>query len=70
MCQNTERVNVVQLACVRPAASVHPEPGSNSCLFVRPHVDAELVLVLSSCFFLLVTHQVELPMVITIIYLL
>ncbi len=69
MCQNTERVNVVQLACVRPAASVHPEPGSNSCLFVRPHVDAELVLVFLLVSFI-VTHQVELPMVITIIYLL
>ncbi len=69
MCQNTERVNVVQLACVRPAASVHPEPGSNSCLFVRPHVDAELVLVFLLVSFI-VTHQVEFPMVITIMYLL
>ena len=25
-------MNPVQLACIRPAASVHPEPGSNSPL--------------------------------------
>ncbi len=30
-------VNIVQLACVRPAASIHPEPGSNSFWFVCPH---------------------------------
>ncbi len=35
-------VNTVQLACVRPAASVHPEPGSNSFLFVCPHVNVGL----------------------------
>ena len=35
-------VNTVQLACVRPAASVHPEPGSNSFLFVCPHVNVRL----------------------------
>ena len=34
--------NAVQLACVRPAASVHPEPGSNSFLFVCPHVNVGL----------------------------
>jgi hypothetical protein len=25
--------NPVRLACIRPAASVHPEPGSNSPLY-------------------------------------
>ena len=28
------RNNTARLACVRPAASVHPEPGSNSPLYV------------------------------------
>jgi hypothetical protein len=26
-------LNPVRLACIRPAASVHPEPGSNSPLY-------------------------------------
>ena len=40
-------VNAVQLACVRPAASVHPEPGSNSFLFVCPHVNVGFLFCLS-----------------------
>ena len=35
------KANPVQLACVKPAASVRSEPGSNS------HVNYELVLILS-----------------------
>ena len=35
------QANPVQLACVKPAASVRSEPGSNS------HVNYELVLILS-----------------------
>ena len=29
--------NTARLACVRPPASVHPEPGSNSPLYVFPY---------------------------------
>ena len=31
----------VRLACIRPAASVHPEPGSNSPLYT--HLTTELI---------------------------
>ncbi len=32
----SRRRNTARLACVRPPASVHPEPGSNSPLYVCP----------------------------------
>ena len=35
----------VRLACIRPAASVHPEPGSNSSLYI-------VVLIFIFCFVL------------------
>ena len=31
-----------RLACVRPAASVHPEPGSNSSLSIFNNVDNQI----------------------------
>ena len=33
-----------RLACVKPAASVHPEPGSNSSLYISIYLFLQLVL--------------------------
>ena len=38
----------VRLACIRPAASVHPEPGSNSPLYIPPSLYATSALVLGA----------------------
>ena len=32
-----------RLACVKPAASVHPEPGSNSPWYILHHLIAEAI---------------------------
>ncbi len=42
-----------RLACVKPAASVHPEPGSNSPLFVYSFLFYSLGGLLSDCLFVL-----------------
>ncbi len=38
----------VRLACIRPAASVHPEPGSNSPLYTLPSLYAANAQVLGA----------------------
>ena len=42
-----------RLACVKPAASVHPEPGSNSSLYIHykflAYPDAPLILFVDGC---------------------
>ena len=45
------RINTARLACVRPPASVHPEPGSNSPLYVCLTHSKLLTL----CFFSLIS---------------
>src|SRR5690606_40055329 len=44
--------NTPRLACVRPAASVHPEPGSNSSsynLYFNPLINSKSYLASSFC---------------------
>ena len=58
----------VRLACIRPAASVHPEPGSNSSLyycfdfFFLCSIGPALVLVYAFCLYLHGTASLRPPM--------
>ena len=51
-----------RLACVKPPASVHPEPGSNSSLYI---VLIPLRVILISMFMLAITLPYLLPFLIT-----
>ena len=41
-------LTLVRLACIRPAASVHPEPGSNSPLYTHPGSTLQGLLLLET----------------------
>ena len=59
--------NPVRLACIRPAASVHPEPGSNSPLYMN-YLFLTLLLIIESVIiyfafgFVLTTDVVTYPL--------
>ena len=53
----SRRISTARLACVRPPASVHPEPGSNSPLYVcflklRLNLKLTLWFFLLGCYFI------------------
>ena len=49
----SRRTNTARLACVRPPASVHPEPGSNSPLYVCSSLYSNSIIKLTLWFFLI-----------------